>query len=56
MRWRVDLSRLARDVLWVGLILAVAAYGAVVVRNVTETMVAITSHQPSIVVVERPNR
>jgi len=56
MRGRVDIGRLARDLFWVGLVLAVAAYGAVIVRNVTDTLVGIATHQPSIVVGQRPNR
>jgi hypothetical protein len=56
MRWRVDTTRLTRNLVWVCLVLAVAIYGSVVVRNVTETMVAIARHQPSIVVAQRPNR
>jgi hypothetical protein len=55
MRWRADLARLAQHLLWACLVVAVAAYGSVVVRNVTEMLVGIT-HQPSIVVVQRPNR
>lgn len=55
MRWRVDIGRLGRDLLWASLVLAVAAYGAVVVRNVTDMLVGIT-HQPPMVVVERPSR
>jgi F0F1-type ATP synthase membrane subunit c/vacuolar-type H+-ATPase subunit K len=47
---------LGRDLLWAGLVLAMAAYGAVVVRNVTEALVGIASHPPSMVVVQRPNR
>jgi hypothetical protein len=56
MRWRVDIPRLIQNLSWVGLVLAVAAYGAVVVRNVTEMLVGIATHQPPVVVVQRPNR
>jgi F0F1-type ATP synthase membrane subunit c/vacuolar-type H+-ATPase subunit K len=56
MRWRVDTQRLVRNLLWAGLVVAVAAYGSVIVRNVTETLVGITSPQPSLIVVQRPNR
>jgi F0F1-type ATP synthase membrane subunit c/vacuolar-type H+-ATPase subunit K len=45
-----------RNLIWAALVVAVAAYGAVVVRNVTETLVGITSPQPSVVIAERPNR
>jgi hypothetical protein len=56
MRWQVDITRLVQDLSWVGLVLAVAACGAVVVRNVTEMLVGIAAHQPPVVVVQRPNR
>lgn len=56
MRSPVDIGKLGRDLLWVCLVVAVAAYGAAVVRNVTEMLAGIVSHQPSMVVVERPNR
>jgi hypothetical protein len=56
MRSRVDIARLARDLLWACLVLAVAAYGAVVVRNVTDALVMITSHQPAMVLADRPMR
>ena len=53
MHWRANLIR---TLTWTCLILAVAAYGSVVVRNVTDTLVGITSHQPPIVVVQQPRR
>jgi hypothetical protein len=56
MRWRADITRLAQELSWIGLILAVAAYGALVVRNVTDMLVGIATHQPSIVVIQRPTR
>ena len=52
MRSRVDLARLARDLVWVCLVLAVAAYGAAVVRNVTDALIAMSSRQPAMVVAE----
>jgi hypothetical protein len=56
MRWRVDSPRLIRRLSWVALVLAIAAYGAAVVRNVTEMLVGIATHQPPVVVIQRPNR
>ena len=56
MRWRVDITRLAQDLSWIGLVLAIAAYGAVVVRNVTEMLMGIATHQPPVGVIQRPNR
>ncbi len=43
-----------RTLLWASMVVAVAAYGSVVVRNITEAMVGIAS--PGMVVAERPNR
>jgi hypothetical protein len=56
MRGRVDPPRLVRVLFWISLVLAVAAYGSVVVRNVTETLVAITTHPPSTVAIQQPTR
>jgi hypothetical protein len=55
MRWRVDCTGLARHLLWASLVLAVAAYGSVIVRNVTDALVEIT-HQPSSVVIQQATR
>jgi hypothetical protein len=48
--------RLARDISWACLVVAVAAYLSLVVRNVTDALVGMTSHQPSMLVAQRPNR
>jgi F0F1-type ATP synthase membrane subunit c/vacuolar-type H+-ATPase subunit K len=56
MRWRANRTEPVRGLVWVCLVLGVAAYGSVVVRNVTETLVGIATHQPSMVVVQRPSR
>jgi hypothetical protein len=56
MRWRADLATLVRRLLWAAMVVAVAAYGAVVVRNVTEQLMVMTTHAPSQVVAQRPNR
>jgi hypothetical protein len=56
MRWQARLTRLLRDLSWACLVLAVAAYGSLVVRNVTEALMGIASQQTSMVVAERPNR
>jgi len=50
------MRRLALNLIWACGIVAMAAYGSVVVRNVTETLVGITSHPSAMVVVQRPNR
>jgi hypothetical protein len=41
---------------WVCLVLAVATYGSVVVRNVTDVLMGIADHQRSFVVVQQPTR
>jgi hypothetical protein len=56
MRWRVDLPPLLMNLLWAGVVLAVAAFGAAVVRNVTDALVGIAYHQPPVAVVDQPNR
>jgi len=50
MRWRVDPSGPVRNLVWACLILAVAAYGALVVRNVTDALVGIATHQPPVTI------
>lgn len=42
--------------MWVCLVLTVAAYGAVVVRNVTDALIAMSSQQADVVVASRPAR
>jgi hypothetical protein len=56
MRSRVDISRVIRDLSWLCLVLAVAAFGAVVVRNVTDVLAGMTTRQASFVVVQQPSR
>ena len=56
MRWRADITKVLMHLVWACLVMAVAAYGAVVVRNVTDMLVAIACHQPSMIVAERPSR
>jgi hypothetical protein len=56
MRWPVDIIRLARDLLWACLIVAVAAYGAAIVRNVTDTLSGIASRQSAMIIAQRPSR
>ncbi len=55
-RDRTKVHRAAPRLIWIGLVLAVAAYGAVVVRNITETMVGIVHHDAAVTMVGRPNR
>lgn len=57
MRWQAKVVRQAVPVVaWVCLVLAVATFGAVVVRNVTDALVTMTDHSRAMNFVERPNR
>jgi hypothetical protein len=56
MRWRADLPVLLLDLARACLIVAVAAFGAAIVRNVTDTLMGIAHHQPSVEVVQQPYR
>jgi hypothetical protein len=56
MRWQAKFRQALPGLAWVCLVLAVAAYGAVVVRNVTDMLAGIAGHPRSMVVVERASR
>jgi hypothetical protein len=56
MRWRARFREAAPGLVWVGLVLAVAAYGAFIVRNVTDTMAGIAHHDTTMVMVVQPKR
>jgi hypothetical protein len=56
MRWPVKVRQALPGVVWVCLVLAVAAYGAVVVRNVTDMLGGIVHQAPEMVAVARPAR
>jgi hypothetical protein len=56
MPWQAKVRQALPRVVWVCLVLAIAAYGAVVVRNVTDTLIGIADHSRSMVLVERPTR
>jgi hypothetical protein len=56
MRWRARLRQAAPGLVWIGLVLAIAAYGSVIVRNVTDTMAGIAHHNAAMAMVERPSR
>ena len=49
-------GRRCRALSWICLVLAVAAYGAAIVRNVTDVLAGIAGHPRSVVLVETPNR
>jgi hypothetical protein len=48
MRWRDDVPVLLTDLARACLIVAVAAFGATIVRNVTDALMGIAHRQPSI--------
>jgi hypothetical protein len=56
MPWQAKLRQAVDGAVWICLVLAVAAYGAVVVRNVTEMLVGITQPARSVIAVEHPMR
>jgi hypothetical protein len=56
VRWRVDVSALLLDLARACLIIAVAAFGAAIVRNVTDALIGIAHQQASVVVADRPYR
>jgi hypothetical protein len=56
MPWQAKARQAVPTVVWVCVVLAIAAYGAVVVRNVTDTLIGIADHSRAMVLAERPNR
>jgi hypothetical protein len=56
MPWPAKLRQALPRLVWICLVLAVAAYGGVVVRNITDMLVGMTSHQQTLVEVQRPSR
>jgi uncharacterized membrane protein YqhA len=56
LQWRLRARRVLPGVVWVCLVVAVAAYGAVVVRNVTETLTGISDHAHTVTLGNQPNR
>jgi hypothetical protein len=56
MPWQAKVRQALPVVAWICLVLAIAAYGAAIVRNVTDVLAGIAGHQHSVVVMETPNR
>jgi hypothetical protein len=56
MRWRVERRVLLLDLARACLIVAVAAFGAAIVRNVTDALIGIAHHQPPVAFAEWPHR
>jgi hypothetical protein len=56
MPWQAKVRQALPGVAWICLVLAVAAYGAAIVRNVTDVLAAIAGHPRSVVVMATPNR
>jgi hypothetical protein len=56
-RWQVDMGSLRQRLAWIGMVLILASGGAVIVRNVTDTLQAMAHHDPSTVIaLDQPNR
>lgn len=56
MPWPAKLRQVLPTVVWVCLVLAIAVYGSVVVRNVTDMLATIAHPGPAIVAIEQPRR
>ena len=56
MRWQVDLLAFLRTMTWVCVVMAVASCGAVIVRNVTDTLIAMADHPPITIALDQPTR
>jgi hypothetical protein len=56
MRWQASLQQALPMAVWVCLVLAMAAYGAVVVRNVTDMLAGIAHPASAVVAVAQPTR
>jgi hypothetical protein len=56
MPWQVKVRQWVPGIAWICLVLAVAAYGAAIVRNVTDVLTAIAGHPRSVVFMGTPNR
>jgi hypothetical protein len=56
-RWQAESVPLQQRLAWVGIVLILAAGGAVIVRNVTDTLQTIARCGPSAVIaLDQPNR
>ena len=53
---RPDLTEMCKHLLWIALILAISAYGAVCVQNITEMLMDITQQHASLTAIDRPMR
>jgi hypothetical protein len=56
MPWQARLRQTLPTVVWVCLVLAIAAYGSVVVRNVTDMLAAIAHPAPAVIAIAQPRR
>ena len=56
MPWQAKVRQALPVVAWICLVLAIAAYGAAIVRNVTDALAGIAGHPRSVVVMQTPNR
>ncbi len=56
MRWQANIREIVGGLVWICLILATAAYGAAIVRNITETLQGIAGQSRSTAALARPYR
>jgi hypothetical protein len=56
MPWQAKVRQALPVIAWILLVLAVAGYGATIVRNVTDVLAGIAGHPRSVVVMGTPNR
>ena len=56
MRWRASLRDVLPHLLWACLVLAVAAYGAEIVRNVTDALLKIAGQSDTVATLDQPHR
>jgi hypothetical protein len=56
MHWQAKVRQALPGIAWICLVLALAGYGAAIVRNVTDVLAGIAGHRRSTVLVETPNR
>ncbi len=56
MPWQAKVRQAVPRIAWICLVLALAGYGAAIVRNVTDVLAGIAGHPRSVVVMATPNR
>jgi hypothetical protein len=56
MHWQAKVRQSLPRLVWIGLVLAIAAYGSVVVRNVTEALHGIVHPTSTMALAVQPSR